>query len=274
MNVLHQIENMVVNYGPDVLAALAILIIGLYLAKFAKGLLMQIMQKANYDKTVESFISQTLYYVVVLIVIISALNRLGVPTSSFVAAIGAIGLAIGLALQGNLSNFASGLLILISKPFRAGDFIANGGVEGTVRSIQILNTTVITKDNKTIFIPNSKLTSDHITNYTHMPTRLILFFFDIGYNNDHHKAIRILKEIFAAEPRVLNPENMEIGLREFGENSLRIAACPLVRTTEYWPVYYHIMSEVKDRFDAEGIDIPYPQRVVHLYKEDDEQIDK
>ncbi len=252
--------------GPDMLSALIILIVGMYLASLFRRLSIQIMERSQYDKTAMGFISQTIYYVIVVIVIISALSRLGVPTNSFVAAIGAIGLAIGLALQGNLSNFASGMLILLFKPFKAGDYIAVQGVEGTVRSIQMLNTMITSKDNKTIFIPNSALTSNNVTNYTHMPTRFITMYFDINYANNHHKALEILKDIFNEEKRILNHKTLEMGIREFGENSVRLVAFPLVKTADYWAVYYHVMSEVKDRFDEAGIDIPYPQRVVYLQK--------
>ena len=144
------------------------------------------------------------------------------------AAFGAFGLAVGLALQGNLSNFASGLLILVFKPFKAGDWIAVGGVEGSVKGIQMLNTAITTKDNKTVFIPNSTITTSQVSNSSYQTERYITFLFDIGYNNDHHKAIALLKQIFKEEPRILNADDLEIGIKEFGDNSVRIAAYPKV----------------------------------------------
>lgn len=264
MDFLKTAETLLVEYGPNLLSALLIIVLGTYGCKLIKSLMVRIMNRYNYDHTAVSFISQTLYYMILIGVYISALQHVGVPTSSFVAAIGAMGLAIGLALQGNLANFAAGILILLFKPFKAGNFISVGNVEGSVRSIQMLNTTIITKDNKTIFIPNSKLTSDNVINYNYMPTRFILFTFSISYDNNHHEAIHLLKEIFAKDSRVLNTQNMEIGIRHFGENSVDISAIPLVKAADYWPVYYDTMSAVKDSFDANGISIPYPQRVVYV----------
>ena len=196
------------------------------------------------------------------------LNQVGVPTTSFVAAFGAFGLGIGLALQNNLSNLASGLLILIFKPFRAGHVIQVGDVVGSVKSIQFMYTVITTKDQKNVYMPNSLLTSQAVTNIAYTTERVIPFMFDIGYNNDHHEAIKILKNIFANDKRVLNPKDMEIGIAEFGDNSVRIAAYARVKSKNFLDVQYGIMSDVKDAFDKYGIDIPYPQRVVYLQNVD------
>ena len=146
------------------------------------------------------------------------------------------------------------------------DIHAVGGVEGSVKGIQMMNTAITTKDNKTIFIPNSSITSSQVTNSSYQQERYITFFFDIGYQNDHHKAIALLKQIFREDRRVLNADTMEIGIREFAESSVRIAAFPKVAKENYYPVYYDTMSKVKDTFDANGIDIPYPQRVIYIQK--------
>ena len=257
--------------GTDIIAAIIIFIIGRYIAGFIKKVAIRMMTHANYDHTVITFVSQIIYYALMAIVLLSALNKLGIPTNSFLAAFGAFGLAVGLALQGNLSNFASGLLILIFKPFRAGDWIAVGGVEGSVKGIQMLNTAITTKDNKTVFIPNSTITTSQVSNSSYQTERYITFLFDIGYNNDHHKAIDLLKQIFKEEPRVLNADDLEIGIKEFGDNSVRIAAYPKVAKADYLPVFYDVMSKVKDTFDANGIDIPYPQRVVYIQKPDESE---
>ena len=178
------------------------------------------------------------------------------------------GFGIGLSLQNNLSNLASGLLILIFKPFRAGHVIQVGDVVGSVKSIQFMYTVITTKDQKNVYIPNSLLTSQAVTNIVYTSERVIPFTFDIGYNNDHHEAIKILKNIFAADKRVLNPKNMEIGISEFGDNSVRIAAYARVKSKDFLDVQYSIMSDVKDAFDKYGIDIPYPQRVVYIQNVD------
>jgi len=264
---LDQFKEFLLNHGPDVIYAIVIFIVGRYVARGFKNLAVRMMTHANYDHTVITFVSQLIYYAIMALVLLSALNKAGIPTNSFLAAFGAFGLAVGLALQNNLSNFASGLLILIFKPFKAGDWIAVGGVEGSVKGIQMMNTAITTKDNKTIFIPNSIITSSQVTNSSYQEDRYITFFFDIGYQNDHHKAIALLKQVFQEDKRILNADTLEIGIREFAENSVRIAALPRVAKADYYPVYYDIMSKVKDTFDANGIDIPYPQRVVYVQRE-------
>lgn len=264
---LDQFKEFLLNHGPDVIYAIVIFIVGRYVARGFKNLAVRMMTHANYDHTVITFVSQLIYYAIMVLVLLSALNKAGIPTNSFLAAFGAFGLAVGLALQNNLSNFASGLLILIFKPFKAGDWIAVGGVEGSVKGIQMMNTAITTKDNKTIFIPNSIITSSQVTNSSYQEDRYITFFFDIGYQNDHHKAIALLKQVFQEDKRILNADTLEIGIREFAENSVRIAAFPRVAKADYYPVYYDIMSKVKDTFDANGIDIPYPQRVVYVQRE-------
>ena len=264
---LDQFKEFFLNHGPDVIYAIVIFIVGRYVARGFKNLAVRMMTHANYDHTVITFVSQLIYYAIMALVLLSALNKAGIPTNSFLAAFGAFGLAVGLALQNNLSNFASGLLILIFKPFKAGDWIAVGGVEGSVKGIQMMNTAITTKDNKTIFIPNSIITSSQVTNSSYQEDRYITFFFDIGYQNDHHKAIALLKQVFQEDKRILNADTLEIGIREFAENSVRIAAFPRVAKADYYPVYYDIMSKVKDTFDANGIDIPYPQRVVYVQRE-------
>lgn len=264
---LDQFKEFLLNHGPDVIYAIVIFIVGRYVARGFKNLAVRMMTHANYDHTVITFVSQLIYYAIMALVLLSALNKAGIPTNSFLAAFGAFGLAVGLALQNNLSNFASGLLILIFKPFKAGDWIAVGGVEGSVKGIQMMNTAITTKDNKTIFIPNSIITSSQVTNSSYQEDRYITFFFDIGYQNDHHKAIALLKQVFQEDKRILNADTLEIGIREFAENSVRIAAFPRVAKADYYPVYYDIMSKVKDTFDANGIDIHYPQRVVYVQRE-------
>lgn len=269
-NALDQLTNFLLNHGPDVIYAIIIFIVGRYIARGIKNVAVRMMEHANYDHTVVTFVSQIIYYAILALVVLSALNKVGIPTNSFLAAFGAFGLAVGLALQNNMSNFASGLIILIFKPFKAGDWVAVGGVQGSVKGIQMLNTAITTKDNKTVFIPNSIITSSQVTNSSYQNERYIDFTFDISYDNDHHQAIAVLKKIFQADKRILNADTLEIGIKEFADNSVRIAAYPKVASSDYWPVYYDTMSTVKDTFDKEGIDIPYPQRVVYVERKNDE----
>lgn len=264
-----RLTDLALAYGPDLVAAIIIFIIGRYIAKFIKSVVSKMMAHANYDHTVNTFVSQLIYYALLALVLFSALNKAGIPTTSFLAAFGAFGLAVGLALQNNLSNFASGLLILIFKPFKAGDWVTINGVEGSIKGIQMLNTAVITKDNRTVFIPNSSITTSQVSNSSYLGDRFIPFVFDINYQNDHHKAIAVLKEVFKSDARILNADTIEIGIKEFADNSVRIAAYPKVASKDYIPVYYDTMSKVKDAFDKNHIDIPYPQRVIYIQKPED-----
>lgn len=267
-NVLLKLREWFFSQAGNILLALIIFFVGRYIIRWIKTLAIRVMTRANYDTAAMGFVSQIINYVLLVGLLLICLNQVGVPTTSFVAAFGAFGLGIGLALQNNMSNLASGLLILIFKPFRAGHYIEVGDITGSVTSIQFMNTIVTTRDQKRVYIPNSILTSQSVTNYSYMTERMIPFVFDIGYNNDHHEAIRILKDVFAKDKRILNAKYMEIGISEFGDNSVRISAFAEVRTSQFLEVRYSIMSDVKDAFDKHGIDIPYPQRVVYIQNAD------
>lgn len=267
-NVLLKLREWFFSQAGNILLALIIFFVGRYIIRWIKNFAVRVMTRANYDTAAMGFVSQIINYVLLVGLLLICLNQVGVPTTSFVAAFGAFGLGIGLALQNNLANLASGLLILIFKPFRAGHYIEVGDIIGSVTSIQFMNTIITTKDQKRVYIPNSILTFQSVTNYSYMTERMIPFVFDIGYNNDHHEAIRILKDVFAKDKRILNAKYMEIGISEFGDNSVRISAFAEVKTSQFVDVRYSIMSDVKDAFDKHGIDIPYPQRVVYIHNAD------
>ena len=188
-NVLLKLREWFFNQAGNILLALIIFFVGRYIIRWIKNVAVRVMTRANYDTAAMGFVSQIINYVLLVGLLLVCLNQVGVPTTSFVAAFGAFGLGIGLALQNNMSNLASGLLILIFKPFRAGHYIEVGDITGSVTSIQFMNTIVTTKDQKRVYIPNSILTSQSVTNYSYMTERMIPFVFDIGYNNDHHEAI-------------------------------------------------------------------------------------
>ena len=257
-------QSLLIEYLPSIILAIVVLIVGRYFALLVRRVAMQLMSRASYDQTVRTFASQIIYYALLSVVVLSALTLVGFPTNNFLAAFGAFGIAIGLALQNNMSNLASGLLILAFKPFKAGDLISVNGVEGSVKFTHLFNTAVATKENRIVFIPNSVITSNNLMNSNYEPTRYITFVFGINYNADHHRAIEIIKEIFVNTGKVHNMDTLEIGIKEFGDSSVNIVAYPLINASDYKEVYYGVMSDVKDRFDAEGIDIPYPQRVVHM----------
>ena len=267
-NVLLKLREWFLSQAGNILLALIIFVIGRYIIRWVKSFAVRVMTRANYDSAAMSFVTQIINYLLLIGLVLICLNQIGIPTTSFVAAFGAFGLGIGLALQNNMSNLASGLLILIFKPFRAGHVIQVGDVVGSVTAIQFMYTIIITKDQKQVYIPNSLLTSQNVTNITNTKVRIIPFVFDIGYNNDHHEAIKILENVFANDKRILDVKNLEIGISEFGDNSVKISAFARVKTNDYLTVKYSIMSDVKDAFDKYGIDIPYPQRVVYVQNVD------
>lgn len=273
-NILLHFRDWFFNQAGNILIALIIFYVGRRLIHWIQRIAERLMTRAQYDPAAMSFVSQIVYYVLLVGLVLICVNQLGIPTTSFVAAFGAFGLGLGLALQNNLANLASGLLILLFKPFSAGHYISVGNIEGNVQEIRFMNTIITTKDQKRVYIPNSQLTSNPVTNFSYMRERVIPFIFDIGYNNDHHEAIQVLKDVFAADKRILNQKNMEIGIKEFGDNSVRIAAFVRVKTGNYLDVYYDTMSSVKDAFDEHGIDIPFPQRVVYVQNADSQAVER
>lgn len=247
---VNQMQSLLIEYLPSIILAIVVLIVGRYIALFVRRVAVQLMSRASYDQTVRSFASQIIYYTILSVVVLSALSLVGFPTNNFLAAFGAFGIAIGLALQNNMSNLASGLIILAFKPFKAGDWISVNGVEGSVKSIHLINTAIATKENRIVFIPNSAITSNNLMNSNYEQTRYITFVFGINYNANHHRAIEIIREILASTGKVHNMDTLEIGIKEFSDSSVNIVAYPLINADEFREVYYGVMSEVKDRFDA------------------------
>ncbi len=254
-------------YGLKLLAALAVFVIGRWVAGMVTKLLERFMTRADVDATIIPFVRDLAYVGMLAMVIIAALGALGVQTASLIAILGAAGLAVGLALQGSLSNFAAGVLILILRPIRVGDYFEGAGVAGVVEQIQMFFTTAKTPDNKVIIIPNSKLLSDNIINYSMKNIRRVDFIIGVGYNDSLDKVKEILNDIVVNHPRTLKEPAPAIGLIELADSSVNFAVRPWVKTADYWPAHFEILETIKKRFDAEGISIPFPQRDVHLYKE-------
>jgi len=202
-------------------------------------------------------------------IIIAALGKLGIQTASFVAILGAAGLAIGFALQGSLSNFASGVLLTIFRPFKAGDYVEAGGSAGIIEEISIFNTILKTPDNRKVIIPNSKVTGDNITNYSAKDVRRVELKFGIGYSDDIKKAKEVIEKVLKADTRVLNDPAYTVAVLELGDSSVNFAVRPWVKTSDYWPVLFDITENIKLSFDNNGISIPFPQTDVHLHHEGD-----
>ncbi|MEE6032595.1 mechanosensitive ion channel family protein [Avibacterium paragallinarum] len=254
----------VISYGTKILLALAIYLIGKRIARLFSRLLSKGVYHSTKDEMLQSFVKSISYFLFLLMVIIAALSQLGINTSSLVALIGAAGLAIGLALQNSLQNFAAGVMILIFKPFRKDDVVESGGIVGKVEQIGLLFLELRTGDNKTILIPNGKVFGDSITNYSSNATRRIDFIFDIAYKSNIEQAKAIVANILAQDPRVLKDPEPTIAVGALAANSVQLVVRPWVNTADYWAVHFDVTEKVKLAFDQAGIEIPFPQMNIHL----------
>ena len=266
--IVAKLQEWIALYGLKLVAAILILIIGRYAAKGIRVLIRRALQKAKVDDTLVSFVSSLCYVGIMAFVIIAALGQIGVQTASFVAVLAAAGLAVGLALQGSLSNFAAGVLMIIFKPFKVGDFIEGGSVAGVVEEIGIFTTELKSPDNKKIIVPNAKMTSDNIVNYTAKDVRRVDIVAGVSYGDDIDKVRKVLEEVLAKDDRILNDPAPTIGVLELADSSVNFAVRPWVKTTDYWDVFFATQENIKKQFDAAGISIPFPQQDVHLHKVD------
>ena len=255
-------------YGLKVIGALVILIVGRIAAGIIRSILRALMTRSKADPTLISFVTSLTYVAIMAFVIIGAISKLGMQTASFVAVLAAGGLAVGLALQGSLANFASGVLLLIFKPVKVGDFIEAGGATGAVNEIGIFTTVMTTVDNKRIIIPNAKVTGDNITNYTAEETRRVDIIAGVSYGDDIDKVRTVLEGILAGDNRILKNPAPTIAVVELGDSSVNFVVRPWVKTADYWDVFFATQEKIKKQFDAEGISIPFPQQDVHLHKVD------
>ncbi len=265
-NLIAKLMELFTIYGIKVLAALAILIIGRWIALGVRKLMHRFMDRSRVDPTIVRFVGNLTYIALLTFFIIAAIGQIGIQTTSFIAVLGAAGLAIGLALQGSLSNFAAGFLMIIFKPFKVGDYIEGAGIAGTVEEIQIFTTLLATPDNKAVIIPNAKLTADNIINYSSKGTRRVDMVFGISYGDDMDKARRIISDLISGHNKILKEPAPQIALLELADSSVNIAVRPWVKVADYWDVYFTITEQVKKAFDQQGISIPFPQQDVHLYE--------
>lgn len=247
--------------------ALAIFIAGRWIAKVLNNLLVRILRKTRMDKMLINFIASISHALMLLFVVVAALGELGVDTTSLIALIGAAGLAIGLSLQDSLKNFAAGVMLIVFRPFREGDFVEAGGVSGIVEQITIFNSIFRTGDNREIILPNGKIYSDSIVNYSKRDTRRVDMVFGIGYGDDLLKAKRILMDILQQDERVLKDPAPTVNVAALADSSVNFNVRPWVKTADYWPVLWDTTEKVKLEFDRQGISIPFPQMDVHLHSE-------
>lgn len=270
-DILKTIYEYLATYGLQIVAALLIFLIGRWLAGVLSRLVEKGLLKSKVDKTIAKFAKHLTHIGLLVFVVIAALARLGVETTQFAVALGAAGLAIGLALQGSLANFASGFLMIIFRPFKVGDFIEAAGVKGTVKEIQIFNTIIDTPDNVRIIIPNGQVTAGNIMNYTANGTRRVDLVVGVSYDDDLKKAKEVIERVLAGDNRVLKDPATTVAVSELGDSSVNFVVRPWVKAADYWNAYFDITGKVKVALDENGISIPYPQRDVHIKSESEKE---
>ena len=264
-SLMAKVYELLTVYGIKVVAAVVIFIVGRWVAKIVRNMAKKVMTKKGVDPIIVGFTCNMAYIALLVFIIIAALGQLGIQTTSFIAILGAAGLAIGLALQGSLSNFAAGFLMVIFRPFNVGDYVEAAGVAGTVEEIQIFTTTLTTPDNKTVIIPNAKLTGDNIVNWTAKGTRRVDMVFGIGYDDDIDKARKIMEDVLAKDERILKDKAIQIAVVELADSSVNFVVRPWAKVSDYWGIYMDAMENIKKAFDEQGISIPYPQQDVHMH---------
>lgn len=260
------IETYVLPWSINIVMALAIFLLGKFIVKMLTGLARKLMVKAKVDNILINFIASIINTILLLFVVIAALDQLGVETTSLIALIGAAGLAVGLALQGTLQNLASGVMLIIFRPFNDGDFVEAAGVSGIVEEIGIFTTTMRTGDNREIIIPNGEIFGGTITNYSKRSTRRVDMVFGIGYDDDIKKAKEIINRILDEDERILKDPAPTVAVGELADSSVNFNVRPWCKTGDYWNVYADIHERIKLAFDDEGISIPYPQMDIHQDK--------
>ena len=256
--------NFILSMLPHIIGAIIILIVGLLVTKLVIKIMSGALKKSKLDITAHSFIKSLVKSALYAVIIVSVLTVLGVPTTSLVAIIGAAGLAVGLALQSSISNLAGGFIVLFSKPFKIGDYIEFSGVEGVVEDISILNTKLLTLDNKAVFIPNGQISSSTLINYNNQETRRLDLVFSISYKNDYKKAKEILNEVVNGNPLTLHEPEPIIRVTAHGASAIEIAVKVWVKAENYWDLHFDLNEDVKTAFDENGISIPYNQLDVFI----------
>ena len=254
------------EFALNLVTALVIFFVGRFIVRLLTRGLRRLMEKREIDPTLVSFIANLVSMALLAFVIIASIGALGVQTTSLIAILGAAGLAVGLALQGSLSNFAAGVLIVLFRPYKVGDWVEVAGVAGTVAEVQILTTILHTGDNKQVIVPNGQVMGSVITNYSANDKRRVDMVIGVSYSDDLDKVRKTLEEIVAAEDRVLDEPAHTIAVSQLADSSVNFVVRPWVKTSDYWGVMFGLTETIKKRFDQEGIAIPFPQQDVHLHK--------
>ncbi len=260
------ISNYAITYGIKILGAIVIFVIGKWVANFLTKMMKKLMERSKVEPTLSSFLGDMIFISLMVLVVLAALSTLGIKMTSFVAIVGAATLAIGMALQKNLSNIGAGVVLMLFRPFKVGDFVEIAGVTGTVEKISLFNTNLVTPDNRLIIVPNSNVIGNNITNYSAKDIRRIDITIGIGYDDDIKLAKETLENILKEDDRILKDPPYTIGVSELGDSSVNFIVRPWVKGKDYWNVYFDLLEKIKLTFDEKGIGIPYPQMDVHLKK--------
>lgn len=258
---------LVMIYGMKIVMAVVVFVVGKVIAAWVAKTLAKGMALKGIDSAVAAFVKNIAFCVMYAVVIIAALGQLGVQTAAFVAVVGAAGLAVGLALQGSLANFAAGVLLILFRPFKAGDYVEAGGTAGVIRDISIFQTTMLTPCNKTVIVPNGAIMGNNITNYSTQSERRLDLVIGVSYSSNLELVKQELMNVVQADERVLKDKDVTIGVAELANSSINLVCRPWVKTSDYWPLKFDLLENIKKRFDEVGIEIPFPQMDVHLQKE-------
>ncbi len=261
-------QDFIIAFGLKLLVAIVIFYVGRWVALGVSQLVSKALLLRKVDRAVVSFIASIIYAAVLIAFALIALSHLGIQTASFIAILGAAGLAVALALQGSLSNFASGVLIIVFRPFKAGDFVEVAGISGVIERIDIFQTIFKTADNKKIIVPNSQITGGAITNYSAEKRRRVDLVIGISYDSDLRKAKALLEQILQNDSRILQQPAPVVAVNALADSAVNLVVRPWVESADYWPVYWDTLENIKLTFDREGIEIPFPQMSLHMRKED------
>ncbi len=264
--IVPELKKYITEFGVHIISAIIIIVIGFWLSKRIVSVLKKLLVKKDVDLTLVGFLTSASKFILYFFVIIAAVSQLGIETTSLIAALGAAGLAIGLALQGSLSNVAAGVMLIIFRQVKVGQFVEAAGVSGTVEKVGIFNTSLVTIDNKVIYVPNSKLINDNIINYSEKEIRRIDMVFGISYKDDIDKAKNIINKIIDTDEKILKEPKPVVVVGELADSSVNIFVRPWVKTTDVLEVRFRLIETIKKKFDEEKISIPFPQRDVHLYQ--------
>jgi small conductance mechanosensitive channel len=259
------IQSLLIPWAIRIGVALAIFIVGRWIARWLTNLVRKLMVRSKLDEMLVNFLSNIVFTILMLAVVMAALDHLGIQTTSLLAVFGAAGLAIGLALKDSLANFSSGVMIILFRPFKVGDLIEAGGASGVVEEVRMFATVLKTGDNREVIVPNGQIYSGMIVNYSAKDTRRIDLVFGIGYGDDIARAKQIMADIMQQDTRILADPAPAVAIAELGDRSVNFNVRPWVRSEDYWPVHADLLEKIKLAFDANGISIPYPQQVVHMH---------